>query len=88
MSNTKFQIVVADKGWIFIGDTEQTADGIIIHNAKNIRRWGTEAGLGQLAKSGATDETELDEYGTVKIPLHSVIFTIEVDEKNWKPQTA
>ena len=43
------RIVAAEGGWVFVGDCTDEADGTVtIRNAKNIRRWGTTAGLGQL----------------------------------------
>ena len=60
------RIIVADKGWVFIGDCVDNDDGsVTINNAKNIRRWGTTKGLGELS-AGATSKTTFDEYGTVK----------------------
>jgi hypothetical protein len=63
------QIVVLDRGFIYHGNV--TIDG-----AKNIRRWGTTAGLGQLAKDGPTGETVLDAAGIVVAPMRAVIHFI------------
>jgi len=61
------RIVVADRGWIFVGDCEDHADGTVtIASSKNIRRWGTKAGLGELA-NGPLPETKADFYGTVRV---------------------
>jgi hypothetical protein len=63
---TEKMIVAADRGWVFVGDCEKHKDGTMtIHNAKNIRRWGTSKGLGELT-NGPTEKTVFDEYGTVK----------------------
>ena len=79
-----FAIVVADRGWVYIGDVEYSReDGAMITNARNIRRWGTERGLGQLAKSGPTDETKLDDYGTVHVPAHAVMSIIDAERAVW-----
>ena len=59
-------ICVMDKGFIYVGNLT-IANGIVtIADAKNIRRWGTTNGLGQLAEQGAQADTKLDEYGTVR----------------------
>ena len=70
---TAKRIIVAERGWIFVGDCEDHEDGsVTIHNAKNIRRWGTTAGLGELA-NGPTDNTRSDNYGTVRCtPIVSI----------------
>ena len=56
------QIIVADRGWIFVGTVEDHADGTVtITNCRNIRRWGTTKGLGEL-RSGPTSATQYDAY--------------------------
>jgi len=60
------RIIVADKGWVFVGDCIDNADGsVTIYNTKNIRRWGTTRGLGELIHGPLVD-TVVDDYGTVK----------------------
>ena len=61
------RIIVADRGWVFVGDCIDNEDGTItIHNAKNIRSWGTTKGLGQLKTGPVPDKTVYDDYGTVR----------------------
>jgi hypothetical protein len=61
------RIIVADRGWVFVGDCVDNPNGsVTIHNAQNIRVWGTSKGLGQLA-TGKTSQTVLDDYGTVSV---------------------
>lgn len=60
------RIIVADRGWVFVGDCEDHDDGsVTIRNAKNIRRWGTTNGLAELA-NGPTSKTVVDVGGTVR----------------------
>ena len=64
------EIVIALGGahsWNFIGDVVETATTLVIKNAYCIRRWGTTAGLGELAVNGPTDQTLLDYYGDVEV---------------------
>lgn len=70
------RIIVADKGWIFVGDCEDHCDGsVTIRNAKNIRQWGTTNGLGELC-TGPTPKTKSDVYGTVRCtPIVSLAVT-------------
>lgn len=70
------QIVVADRGWVWVGKTEEIGDKLIITDARCIRYWGTDRGLGQLADSGPTPTTKLDPTGTVSVPLRAVIALI------------
>jgi hypothetical protein len=78
-----FAIVVADRGFVYIGDVEVTDDWCVITNAKNIRYWGTTKGLGELATSGPTPKTILDSIGTVRIPMRAVISIIDSEKKLW-----
>ena len=65
------RIIVADRGWVFVGNCEEQADGsVTIFNAKNIRNWGTTKGLGELADGPVPNKTKFDEYGTVRcVPI-------------------
>ena len=61
------RIIVADKGFVFVGNCEENGDGsVTIRNCRNIRRWGTTKGVGQLA-TGPTANTVHDEFGTVRV---------------------
>lgn len=73
------EIVVVNAGWVFIGlTTEEPEKGrLLIQEAYNIRIWGTEHGLGQLALHGPQEKTELDLYGVVAVPLQQILFRIK-----------
>lgn len=72
------EIIVAHRGWVFVGDVTEDLENIVISNALNIRRWGTTKGLGQLAIDGPQPNTVIDSYGTVKIHKLSVVCRIKV----------
>ena len=73
----KKQIVIAQRGWVFVGDVTRTESEVTIENAAVVRRWGTTAGLGQLAQHGPADETRLDPCPTVRIHPLAVIATMD-----------
>lgn len=76
---TEKRIIVADKGWVFVGDCTDNSDGTVtINNARNIRVWGTTNGLGELT-TGPTKNTKHDAYGTVRC---TPIITIAV-QSGW-----
>jgi len=77
MKLTTKQIVVLDRGFVYVGDTQVDDDTVVITNAKNIRYWGTTNGLGEL-RNGPTSKTKSDDAGTVRAPLRAVIHMIEV----------
>ena len=78
------QIAVLDRGFVYIGRIENTINGIIIHDARNIRYWGTTKGLGELALCGKQSNTKIDDVGQVRVPTHAVIHVIDCDESKWK----
>lgn len=78
------QIVVLDRGFVYVGDTKTDGDFVIILNAKNIRRWGTTKGLGELAREGKKQNTVLDNVGTVMAPYHSLQHMILCESSVWK----
>ena len=77
------QIVVADRGFVYIGKVEITPEYTVLRNAQNIRMWGTTKGLGELV-SGPLGKTQLDPVGTVRIPNRAVISIIDVEQSKWK----
>jgi hypothetical protein len=76
------KIVVADRGFVYIGRAEFREDIVILRNSKNLRLWGTTKGLGELV-SGPTGNTVLDNVGTVRIPMRAVISVIDVEQVKW-----
>ena len=69
--NGEIHIAVLDKGFVYVGKCLQTGETLKITEAKNIRRWGTTQGLGQLV-NGPTARTVVDEVGEVIAPMRSV----------------
>lgn len=78
----KRQIIIAQRGWIFVGDVSQDGVTVTIQNAKNIRRWGTSRGLGQLAMSGPTGSTVMDDMGIVSLHELSIVARIDVTARS------
>ena len=59
------------------------SNAITLANADCIRRWGTSAGIGELALKGPLLETKLDPAGTVTVPRTSIIALIDASESSW-----
>lgn len=84
MSNASEKtIVVADRGWVWVGEVSEDADHVTIRNAQNVRRWGTTQGLGELALKGPQPNTKLDPAGTVKVPARAVIAQLACEASAW-----
>lgn len=79
----KLQIVVLHRGFVFVGRVQRNENEIVIHSAKNIRRWGTKTGLGELAASGPQTNTILDEAGTVRYSPLAEICCYDCDSSKW-----
>ncbi len=78
-----FAIVVLDRGFVYVGNTEIDDQWCVITNARNIRQWGTTKGLGELV-NGPLSKTVLDDVGTVRAPMRAVISLIDTDAAKWK----
>jgi hypothetical protein len=79
----EIRIVIAQRGWVFVGRVSREEHEVVVRDAKNIRRWGTKKGLGELW-SGPKTVTVLDEAGTVRLHPLQVIAQIDVDQKSWE----
>ena len=74
------QIVILDRGFVYVGSVCERGDWLYISNAKNLRIWGTTRGLGELV-NGPLPSTIVDVTGDIKAPLRAVIGMITV--KGW-----
>lgn len=70
------QIVVVDRGFVYVGNVTIEGDCCRITNARNIRKWGTTKGLGELVNGPAKD-TVLDNYGEIIVPMRAVIHFVK-----------
>ena len=77
------QIVVLDRGFVYVGQVTTGPDFLTITDAQCIRRWGTSNGLGELALKGPQARTQLDAAGTVRAPIRSVIHLIDCAPEAW-----
>jgi hypothetical protein len=78
-----FAIVVADRGFVYVGYVEVDDQWCVITEAFNVRKWGTTGGLGQLAQEGPQEGTVLDPAGTVRVPLRAVMHLIDTEASKW-----
>lgn len=69
------QIVVLDRGFVYVGNVTIQDGWVSIENARNIRVYGTTRGLGEL-RNGPLKDTKLDDCGIVLAPLKSLIHLI------------
>lgn len=79
----KVSIVIAQRGWVFVGEVSEQDGKVVINKAQNVRRWGTSRGLGQIAANGPTENTVLDPAGIVTLHPLSIVAQIECDGSKW-----
>ncbi len=77
------RILIGQRGWVWVGRYVEYFDEVILSEARNIRRWGTSGGLGQLAEEGPQSNTVLDPAGTVRLHRLAVIATLDAKESVW-----
>ena len=77
------QIAILDRGFVYVGTVSVEGDWVLITDAKNVRRWGTTKGLGQLANDGPLKDTVLDPAGIVRVPLRALIGLIQCEASSW-----
>ena len=82
-----WNIVVLERGFVYIGAVSIDDRWVYIEHAANIRRWGTTRGLGELV-GGPRPDTKLDPAGNVQAPLTALIHLIEVEAREWETKTS
>jgi hypothetical protein len=81
-----WQIIVCERGWIFVGKTRREGDQIVIEPSWNVRRFSIakKDGLGGLAKRGPLKDNDiLDEIGKNSTHVIGVITSIDCDQERW-----
>jgi hypothetical protein len=78
------RIVILQRGWVFVGRYSKKGNICTLTDAKNVRRWGTKQGLGELAATGPLPNTVLDPAGTVEFHELTVIGTIACEVDSWE----
>ncbi|WP_137803418.1 hypothetical protein [Caulobacter sp. 3R27C2-B] len=76
-------LVVADRGFVWVGKVITTPDWVEIEGARPVRRWGTKEGLGQLAKEGPLTNTVLDAAADLKVSRKALIAIIPCEAEKW-----
>jgi len=72
----EYKIVIAQRGWVLVGEFERKGHHVILKNGATVRRWGTTGdgkGLGYLAYRGPTEETELEPF---TLPFETLELTV------------
>ncbi len=87
MSDDSIRIVVAQRGFIYVGHVTRDGDMLRIDGARCIRIWGTTgktSGLGSLATGGPTKDTVLEDPSTVEVHILGVVLSHRCNAAAWK----
>lgn len=76
-------LVVADRGFVWVGETVTDADWVHITAARVVRRWGTSEGLNELAVKGPLPNTRLDAPSDLKVSRKALIAIIPCEAEKW-----
>lgn len=77
-------IAVLDRGFVYVGNVTTDDKFVIITDARNVRKWGTTNGLGQLAIEGPQPNTKLDNANVVKALVGELKHMIICKEESWR----
>ena len=77
------KIVIAQRGWVFVGRFSRVGSDCKLTSASVIRRWGTTRGIGELI-NGPLNDTILDPCGVVRFDSITIVATIDCNEEKWK----
>ncbi len=78
-----FSIAVLDKGFVYVGYCKTGACFLHIRKPRNIRKWGTTDGLGELSLKGPLADTVLDVCRDITAPIAVLIHMIACEESQW-----
>ena len=84
MSEKKpIRIVIAQRGFVFVGRVSRDDHDIVVTNARTLLIWGTTLGLGEL-KNGPLKETSLGAPATIRLHPLQVIAQQDLDQAAWE----
>jgi hypothetical protein len=79
-------IAILQRGWVFVGRLLRAGEECSLHDGYNIRIWGTDRGLGQIALEGPTPRTILDPCPTVRFHVLTAVALMDCKEERWSAQ--
>lgn len=84
MNPETMQIVIGQRGWVWVGATRREGDHLVIRDARVVRVWGTTRGLAQIAQEGPTKDTMLDDPCTVRVHVLAVVGAMDCNAEAWR----
>jgi len=78
------RIVIAPRGWVFVGLFSRRGAHCTVDGGFVVRTWGTSKGLGELALLGPLERTVLDPAPCIELPSAGIIATLRCDAAKWQ----
>ena len=86
MNEHPWQIIIAERGFVFVGRVSRESDTLVIRDAALVRRYSinTLDGLGGLAERGPVKDNDvLDPQPTTRVHVLAMIASIDCTETPW-----
>jgi len=80
---SEIKILVLQRGWVVVGRVTREGAQVIFTGGYVVRRWGTTAGIGQLAKEGPLDNTVLDPLERGSCHELAIVAEIDCEVSKW-----
>ena len=77
------RICILHRGRVVVGEYSREGQYVTLTNCSCVRRWGTTAGLGEIAAGGPTTKTVLDKQPETTVHELAVVETIQCDCTKW-----
>ena len=77
------RVIILTFGWVLVGQPSRRGDVVTITSAQVVRRWGTTAGIGQLAAEGPSPNTRLEPVGVWETDALHVLGSIPCNPEAW-----
>ena len=72
------EIIVADNGWVFVGNVTETASVVCLTRCANVRRW--EGGFGLLTTDPKKAKALLDPMASLSLRASRIVFRVPVPD--------
>ena len=80
------RIVVLQRGWVLVGEYHRPNSSLVtkLTRVRNVRRWGTQRGLAQLANEGPIQgKTVLDDGADAEWHVLAEVMSLKCNESAW-----
>lgn len=81
---SEIKILILQRGWVVVGRISREGSQVVFSGGYVIRRWGTTAGIGQLANEGPLESTVLDSLSRGTVHELAIVAEIDCEASKWQ----